>query len=566
MAKNRGSVEDSADDLEHTLEYLVHITARAVIYDELRMHQVQELLLEVWREACRHIELAESVTCIGEMLVRRMLLDGIMIGRLTDKPPMINIVASGLGSPQQRAGHLPHIEVPVGRVRRLKAWLRREETVHVRPAEAAPSELKDLLCMLPTGEHLIVPLRNKEGDASFLVLSASPRELFNADHRMLADLLIEPFSTAVDNDHRLHEINALREAAEAEKRALLSRLGRENLDDVIVGTESGLQQVMERVALVATSDAQVLILGETGSGKEVVARAIHNRSKRSRGPFIRVNCGAIPAELIDSELFGHEKGAFTGAVSQRQGWFERADGGTLFLDEIGELSAAAQVRLLRVLQDGIVERVGGGDPIRVDVRIISATHRDLAAMAAEGKFREDLWYRIAVFPIILPPLREREEDIAELTRHFARRASMRFGLPYCEADSNDIELLLAYHWPGNVRELAAVIDRAAILGDGERLEIRRALGDTSPSGSAVNREHGHINGINGQRSATGEASTIKPLDDAMRDHIQRALSATDGRIEGPNGAAKILQINPHTLRARMKKLGIKRDGRKVAGI
>src|SRR5690606_14573230 len=215
------------------------------------------------------------------------------------------------------------------------------------------------------------------------------------------------FSVALENHRRLHELQALRDAAEADRRSLLARLGRQEISETVIGGEGGLKHVMERVALVKGSDVPVLILGETGTGKEVVSRAIHTGSKRAGGPFIRVNCGAIPSELIDSQLFGHEKGSFTGASDTRQGWFERADGGTLFLDEIGELPLQAQVRLLRVLQDGFIERVGGSQPIRVDVRIVAATHRDLAAMVKDGTFREDLWYRINVFPILLPRLAER---------------------------------------------------------------------------------------------------------------------------------------------------------------
>jgi transcriptional regulator with GAF, ATPase, and Fis domain len=244
----------------------------------------------------------------------------------------------------------------------------------------------------------------------------------------MLEALLDPFSAALENDRRLHELAALREAAEADRRSLLSRLGRREMSEKIVGAESGLRQVMERATLVAQSDVPVLILGETGTGKEVVSRAIHSRSVRSAGPFIRVNCGAIPAELIDSQLFGHERGSFTGASETRQGWFERADGGTLFLDEIGELPLPAQVRLLRVLQDGYIERVGGQRPIHVDVRIVAATHRDLPSMVKAGTFREDLWYRIAVFSILLPRLSERREDIPELARHFAERAANRFGL------------------------------------------------------------------------------------------------------------------------------------------
>src|SRR5262249_19443049 len=252
------------------------------------------------------------------------------------------------------------------------------------------------------------------------------------------------------NDARLHELAALREAAEAEKQSLLRRLGRSESGETIVGESSGLGPVMERVNLVSRSEVPVLILGETGTGKELVARAIHNRSERHDGPFLRVNCGAIPRELIDSQLFGHEKGAFTGANETRQGWFERADKGTLFLDEIGELPLDAQVRFLRVLQDGHVERVGGTKSIRVDVRVVAATHRDLSALGREGTFREDLWYRIAVFPILLPPLRDRVDDIPALANHFAQRAAIRFGLAPVVPSEADIELLKRYDWPGNI--------------------------------------------------------------------------------------------------------------------
>ncbi|MBN2309430.1 MAG: sigma-54 factor interaction domain-containing protein, partial [Candidatus Hydrogenedentes bacterium] len=256
-------------------------------------------------------------------------------------------------------------------------------------------------------------------------------------------ILLEPFAVALENDQRLREIASLREAAEADRRSLLTRLGRKTLDDTIIGDSSGLRSVMQRVELVARSDVPVLFVGETGTGKELMARAIHRRSARAAGPVIRVNCGAIPPELIDSHLFGHERGAFTGAVEKREGWFERANGGTLFLDEIGELPLAAQVRLLRILQDGWFERIGGHHPVNVDVRLVAATHRDLAVMVSEGTFREDLWYRIAVFPILLPPLRDRRQDIPVLARHFAGRAATRFGLPPLMPAEEDIALLLS---------------------------------------------------------------------------------------------------------------------------
>ena len=322
----------------------------------------------------------------------------------------------------------------------------------------------------------------------------------------------------------------------------------------ILGAEAGLRPVMERVVLVSQSDVPVLILGETGTGKEVVSRAIHNKSARHDGPFIRVNCGAIPSELIDSQLFGHEKGSFTGASETRQGWFERADGGTLFLDEIGELPLPAQVRLLRVLQDGFIERVGGQQPIHVDVRMIAATHRDLAAMVRDRSFREDLWYRISVFPIMLPPLRDRLDDIPALARHFAFRAANRFGLSLVEPSPTDLQALRKYPWPGNIRELGAVIDRAAILGDGKSLEVAKSLGFgiTPPPPAPPPPTFYEVTTDDLRTQSPG----IATLDNAMRQHIEKALTATRGKIEGRGGAAEILGINPHTLRARMRKLGI----------
>jgi hydrogenase-4 transcriptional activator len=331
------------------------------------------------------------------------------------------------------------------------------------------------------------------------------------------------------------------------------------LNKVIIGESAGLALVMERVAQVALTAAPVLILGETGSGKEVIARAVHSRSQRPMGPVVRVNCGAIPPDLIDSELFGHERGSFTGATATRKGWFERADGGTLFLDEIGELPLAAQVRLLRVLQDGTLERVGGHQTITVDVRIVAATHRHLETMVAEGRFREDLWYRLSVFPIRLPSLREHMEDLPALATHFAERAGRRLGGSGLTVSCEDLDLLRSYSWPGNVRELAAIIERASILGNGTRLEIAAALGDFATS--LASRPPAAKSQVTRTPPSTANAEpnelqSILTLDAAMAQHIRRALQACHGRVEGQFGAAKVLGINPHTLRARMRKLGV----------
>jgi len=317
-------------------------------------------------------------------------------------------------------------------------------------------------------------------------------------------------------------------------------------EERLIGGDTGLAAVMARARLVSRSGAPVLLFGETGTGKEIIARAIHEHSPFRRGPFRRVNCGAISPELIDSELFGHEPGAFTGAVSRRKGWFEQADGGTLFLDEVGELPPAAQVRLLRVVQDGEVVRVGGERPVHVNVRIVAATHRDLPAMVETRTFREDLYYRLSVFPIVIPPLRDRPSDIRAFAEYFAERAASRFGLKPVPVSEDDVQVLAAYRWPGNVREMAAVMDRAVLIGQGRTLNVAAALGQAGPSSSAQPPR-------SEERSAPG---SIEPLDTIIRQHIERALRETYGRVEGPHGAARLLHINPHTLRARMRKLRI----------
>jgi transcriptional regulator with GAF, ATPase, and Fis domain len=317
-------------------------------------------------------------------------------------------------------------------------------------------------------------------------------------------------------------------------------------EDRLIGGDTGLAAVMTRARLVSRSSAPVLLFGETGTGKEIVARALHEHSTFRNGPFRRVNCGAIAAELIDSELFGHEQGAFTGAHARRKGWFEQADGGTLFLDEVGELALAAQVRLLRVVQDGEVVRVGGERPVRVNVRIVAATHRDLPAMVEAQTFREDLYYRLSVFPIVIPPLRDRPGDIRVFAEYFAERAANRFGLRAIPISDEDVRLLAAYRWPGNVREMAAVMDRAVLIGQGRELDVEAALGQGARAKGARSL---HI-------SDEAPPVTIEPLDAITRRHIEAALRHVHGRVDGPHGAARLLRINPHTLRARMRKLQI----------
>ncbi|MHB1035634.1 MAG: sigma-54-dependent Fis family transcriptional regulator [Pirellulales bacterium] len=509
-----------------------------------------QLLLDVWREVCRHIEIHDSVARLAPLLAGRLPADFVLFRRLDSARHCLETAAVAACRPGLKP-ELARTDCSAEQMERVLSWARMERVLHCPAGVADDPAAAALVPPGLGGDVLAGPLVNQGGPLGVLLVVAGSPRVFSAAHVALVQSLLEPFAVALQNDWRIREIKSLREAVEADNRALLSRLDRQDISDSIVGAETGLRSVMERVELVAHSDAPVLVIGETGSGKEVVARAIHKLSRRAAGPILRVNCGAIPTELVDSELFGHERGSFTGAVATRQGWFERADGGTLFLDEIGELPLAAQVRLLRILQDGSFERVGGEQPLSADVRIIAATHRDLASMVHDGRFREDLWYRIGVFPIYLPPLRDRVEDIPSLATHFALRSAKRLGVASLVPLPGDIALLVSYSWPGNIRELAAVIERAAILGNGQHLEVAKALGVSQQAAMPRNAEL-----LVAAGSPAPAAPPLVSLDLAMARHIEAALTATRGRVEGPYGAAAILGINPHTLRARMRKLGV----------
>lgn len=374
---------------------------------------------------------------------------------------------------------------------------------------------------------------------SFLGIVKGERK-YNDEHLKLWGLVNEPGAIALANHLRYQEIIRIKELLADDKHYLQNEL-RRGIGTTVIGADYGLKGVMENVRLVAPLLSPVLLIGETGTGKEVIANAIHELSTKSNGPLIKVNCGTISEMLVDSELFGHEKGAFTGAIAQKRGRFERANGGTIFLDEISELPLAVQVHLLRVLQEKEIERVGGHKTIKVDVRIISATNRNLEELIKEGKFREDLFFRLNVFPIMVPPLRKRKNDIPILVHHFIHRKAREMVLSQIPIPSpGEIDRLMQYDWPGNVRELENVVERALILSKNKNLTFGDSIGSDSPP-----RERN-----------TRNEQDIQRLDELEAQHIETALNKAGNKVSGKGGAADLLGVNPNTLRHRMRKLGI----------
>jgi PAS domain S-box-containing protein len=382
-------------------------------------------------------------------------------------------------------------------------------------------------------------IRRKDGEYRWIYDTGTP--LFSPDHVFLGYI-----GSAIDITERkeseveLHQANKqlqeLKNQLEAENIYLQQELQLDPTIGEIVGQSDGIKYVLFKITQVAPTDTTVLITGETGTGKELVARAIHSSSSRKDRPLIKVNCGALAPSLIESELFGHEKGSFTGAITRKLGRFELANGGTIFLDEIGELPLELQVKLLRVIQENEFERLGGTKTIKVDVRIIAATNRNLKQEVDNGRFREDLWYRLNVYPITVPPLRQRREDIPLLIEHFANGYAKKFGKHITSVSPRALQTLQSHSWPGNVRELANAIERAVIHAKGSVLHSVGRFEEPSEEPPFL----------------------AKTLEEVEREYILRTLENTGWRIEGPNGAANILGLNPSTLRTRMVKLGIQR--------
>ena len=389
--------------------------------------------------------------------------------------------------------------------------------------------LKSLCCL---------PLSRPKGPVGVLVLGSTREQAFQPDDVKLLEEVAAQLAIAIENQRVSSEIEALKERVSQERKYLEGEIRSEGHFSEIVGESQALKHVLNQAATVAGSDATVLILGETGTGKELIARAIHRMSRRKGSAFVKLNCAAIPTGLLESELFGHEKGSFTGAISQKIGRMELADGGTFFLDEVGEIAPELQPKLLRVLQDQEFERLGSNRTIHVNLRIVAATNRDLTKSVASQQFRSDLFYRLSVFPIRVPPLRERRDDIPILIRHFVRKFSARMNRQLESIPEETMEILTNWAWPGNVRELENLMERSVILSDGRVLKV--PLADLRTPDSLRGTEVDHT------------------LDNAERQHIIRTLRETGGLMSGPNGAARKLGLKRTTLQSKMGRLNITR--------
>jgi len=505
----------------------------------------REFFWEVTMRICGNLEIEDGLQACIEYLAQHMPADDIYLARHERDLGVMRIVAWASKDKGERMDFLiPFSEqAREAMARARQTWLedRLPPVLVINKCEEEPVAR----CVIealdkPASSAMSMPLIVEDQVVGTLALVAEGHDRFEQHHAQLYATLKEPFFVAMSNALKHRELLKLKDLLADDNRYLQNELQRLSGDEVI-GANFGLKDVMHKVQQVATLDSPVLLLGETGTGKDVIANAIHYSSSRSDGPFVSVNCGAIPDTLIDSELFGHEKGAFTGALSKKRGRFERANKGTIFLDEIGELPLQAQVRLLKVLQSKEIERVGGVKTISLDIRIIAATNRNLEEMVKLNQFREDLWFRLNVFPIWIPPLRERKTDIPALLQHFISLKARELKLPAIPTLSpGAIDPLMEYHWPGNVRELENVIERSLIL---------------NPSGPI------HFENLNLRQPKKNvelgvQSEEIDNLDEIISRHIRRILSKTKGKVNGPDGTAAFLGINPSTLRNRMKKLGI----------
>ena len=528
----------------------LYITLSATYYVYLAENKMpidkSEFFREVTLRICGSLDIGEALSQVFEFVEKHMPVDGMGLAH-TDlskarTSPVARVARKGFRFFwEDGASEIP---LPEDYVEHIRGKPPDRPTVWIgNPSDHPPAVVLRTFPQFELNSSLGLQLDIRGEDVGLLVVSAEGADRYSPTDAALLETVREPFAIAMSNARRYQELVRIKDLLAEDNRALAADIKRA-AGVQVVGADFGLREVMEHVRRVASSSSPTLLLGETGTGKEVIANAIHTASPRSQGPMISLQCGAVPESLLDSELFGHERGAFTGASERKRGRFERADGGTLFLDEIGELSPEAQVKLLRVLQERRIERVGGTKTIEVDVRVIAATHRDLDKMVREAKFREDLWYRLNVLPIRIPPLRLRREDIPSLVQYFVELKAKEMNLLRTPRIANhELERLKAYNWPGNVRELQNIVERALILSRGDGLRFpdlpRSHIAPDSPR-------------------TIPSAETMMTMDEAIADHIRAVLERVGWQVAGKGGAAELLKMNPSTLRFRMKQLGISR--------
>jgi formate hydrogenlyase transcriptional activator len=551
-----GSLQPHAYD-PSDLEFMEHVAKQVAVAVDNVLHDQSaqaaqralgrerdrlRLLLEVNNAIVGHLDMDEMFAAIGASLARVIPHDGcslVLYDPATRKYACHLLSARGVRSDLCIEGC---VSTPSDAAVTSKAPVVLGEADLAAMAPTSPIAVRLLAEGVKT--YCAIPLLARDRALGTLNVGRLHEDAFTPEDIELLGQVAQQVAIAVDNGLAYREIARLKEQLSQEKQYLEEEIRTDYDFGQIVGESAALRHVLQQVQIVAPTDSTVLIQGETGTGKELIARAIHDLSGRRDRTFVKLNCAAIPTGLLESELFGHEKGAFTGAIAQKIGRFELAQGGTLFLDEVGEIPLELQSKFLRVLQEQEFERLGGTRTIHVDIRLVAATNRDLEAMVADREFRSDLYYRLNVFPVMTPPLRERGDDIPRLVHFFRQKFARRMNKRIATIPSATLEALSAYHWPGNIRELENFIERAVILSRGSELDAPVA----------------ELKHVAPPRAGNGEARAVTSMEDAEREHIRRALDASHWMIGGPAGAAARLGMKRTTLQSRMAKLGIARPG------